>query len=265
MKNIEAYVISNIGNVRDNHEDNFFVPKDNFINFDKQKEIKSSELSVEHEYLGKDGVFVVCDGMGGHNAGEVASRIAIETVLSKYDELLTDKKEKLLEFIKYVNNLICDTSKKNANCSNMGTTFSGLVFVNEKCNLLHVGDSRIYKFCNNELKQISKDHTEGCRLVEAGIIKKEDLENFPNRKSLYKYLGRDGELIADCELIDISTKSRFIIASDGLSDTLSYDDIADSVSKIESEKELCHDLINKCLSKGTKCSDNVTIICIDVK
>lgn len=261
--NIKAYAVSNIGNVRTNYEDNLFIPKVFFVDEKKQKDIKSNETIIEFSYEGNDGFFAVCDGMGGHNAGEVASRIAVKTIMEKYKDVLVDDKEKLCKFIVDLNNYVCEYSEKNPECDNMGTTFSGLIFANNKIHLLHVGDSRIYKFENNKLEQISKDHTEGCRLVDAGIIKKEDLPNFPNRKLLYKYLGRQGELVADCELIDTPAKSKFIIASDGLSDTLSYDEIVDSISKIESGKELCNDLLKKCLAKGTKCSDNVTIVCID--
>jgi protein phosphatase len=262
MKKVKVYGISNIGNVRDNHEDNLFVPQNQYIDEKKQKEIKNNKINIEYEYEGADGFFAVCDGMGGHNAGEVASRVAVETILKKYKDLLTDDKDKLIKFVKELNDYICSYSEKNVDCSNMGTTFSGLAISNDKIHLLHVGDSRIYKFDSGRIQQLSKDHTEGCRLVESGVIKKEDLLKFPNRKSLYKYLGRKVELIADCELINSS--SRFIIASDGLSDTLSDDEIETVVSKCDEPKDVCHKLIDECLSKGQKCSDNVTIICIDI-
>lgn len=265
MENIKVYAISNIGNIRDNHEDNFFVPKDGYIHFDRQKEIKSKDMNIEYEYDGDDGVFAVCDGMGGHNAGEVASRLAVEYINEKYNNILTDDKNELVNFIKELNNYVCDYSEKNIECSNMGTTFSALVIKNDKIHILHVGDSRIYMCVNNELKQISKDHTEGCRLLEAGIIKKEDLLKFPNRKSLYKYIGRNGELIADCELIDCTENVRFIISSDGLSDTLEHMEMQKIINENEIPKDVCHNLVKKCLEKGNKCSDNVTIICIDIK
>lgn len=265
MLSLDAYVISNIGNVRDNHEDNFFMPKNNYIDEHKQKEIKNNTAMVEADFKGSDGIFVVCDGMGGHNAGEVASRSAVEFVNEKYKKILVDDKEVLINFVKDLNNYICDYSNKNPDCDNMGSTFSGLVIVNDKIHMLHVGDSRIYKYENDELKQISKDHTEGCRLVEAGIIKKEDLLKFPNRKSLYKYLGRKGELIADCNLVDYSKETRFIISSDGLSDTIENDEIIKIIAESEKPKDVCNNLIRKCLEQGNKCSDNVTIICIDIR
>ena len=200
--------------------------------------------------------------MGGHNAGEVASRIAVETISKKYKDLLTDDKDKLIKFVKELNDYICSCSEKNAAYSNMGTTFSGLAIFNDKIHILHVGDSRIYAFDKGKIQQLSKDHTEGCRLVESGVIKKEDLHKFPNRKSLYKYLGRKVELIADCELVNLT--SRFIIASDGLSDTLSDEDIETILQKNDTPKDVCHKLIDECLSKRERCSDNVTIICIDI-
>ncbi len=262
MKTVEAYGISNIGNVRDNHEDNLFVPENQYIDEKKQKEIKSNKVLIEYEYKGKDGFFAVCDGMGGHSAGEVASRLAVETISKKYKDLLTDNKDALIKFVKELNDYVCSYSEKNVDCSNMGTTFSGLAIFNDKIHLIHVGDSRIYKFDNDKCEQLSRDHTEGCRLVESGVIKKEDLHKFPNRKSLYKYLGRKVELIADCESVDSS--ARLIIASDGLSDTLSDEEISNVVFKNNLPKDVCHALMDECLSKGDKCSDNVTIICIDI-
>ena len=263
MKNVDAYVLSNIGNVRENHEDNFYIPNDKFIDEKKQKEIKSKDAIVEYGYTSNKGIFAVCDGMGGHNAGEVASRIAVETISKKYNELLVDDKDKLMKFIKDLNNSVCEYSDKNLDCSNMGTTFSGLIVFDNRMYMLHVGDSRIYKFKNNILSQISSDHTEGTRLVKAGIIKESDLSKFPNRKLLYKYIGRKGELIADCEKIDDIDDTRFIIASDGLSDTLKKDEILETISESKEPKDVCHNLLAKCLEKGNECSDNVTIICID--
>lgn len=265
MRKIEAYAISNIGNVRDNHEDNFFVPNSNYIDENKQKEIKDNTVIIESKYEGYEGIFAVCDGMGGHNAGEVASKIVVEAICNEQNNILIDDKKKLIEFVKNINNYICDISEKNISFNNMGTTLSSLVIVKDVIYMLHVGDSRIYKYETNKLKQISKDHTEGCRLVEAGIIKKEDLLKFPNRKALYKYIGRKGELIADCELVNTLDKSRFIISSDGLSDTLENNEIKKIVEESEKPKEVCNKLIKKCLEQGNKCSDNVTIICIDIK
>lgn len=259
---MEAYAVSNIGNVRENHEDNLFVPLKNFITSDKQKEIKSNSNQVEFDYSGQNGVFVVSDGMGGHNAGEVASRIAVEKVCEKYDSLLTSNKEDLLKFVKDLNEYICVESDKVPDYSNMGTTFSGLIINEGKVSLLQVGDSRIYKFADGVLKQLSRDHTEGNRLLESGVIKKEDLEKFPNRKSLYKYMGRKVDLVADYETFDIKPGDKFIISSDGLTDTLGDGDILETFKNNQSPKEVCEDLVNKCLARGDRCSDNVTIICI---
>lgn len=265
MKKIVAYALSNIGNVRDKHEDNFFIPQKCFIDSEKQKEIKTNDVFIGYEYEGEDGVFVVCDGMGGHSAGEVASRLAVEKVFSFYDDLLKSDKDSILKFIKDLNDYICDYSEKNPECNNMGTTFSGLIISDANLHLVHVGDSRIYQFTDGILKQISIDHTEGKRLLDAGILKPENLSKFPNRKSLYKYLGRKGNLVADCEKIDDAKKSRYIISSDGLSDTLTNDEISDIMKQNFKPKGICYSLINKCLEKGDKCTDNVTVICVSLE
>lgn len=264
MKNINVYVISNIGNVRENHEDNFYIPEDKFINESVQKEIRSSDTNVEYEYKGNTGVFAVCDGMGGHCAGEVASRIAVENIASEQNKLVDGNKEQLLNFIKELNDKICDYGETHVNCNNMGSTFSAVIVSSNGINTLHVGDSRIYKYVDDKLEQISIDHTEGVRLVAAGILKKENLDKFPNRKSLYKYLGRKGELVADCEKVEGFTKGKIIIASDGLSDTLGSDEIISVLRQNSESKEICHKLIEECLKKGEKCTDNVTIVVMDI-
>ena len=266
MSKIKAYALSNIGNVRENHEDNFFVPKSFFIDSETQKNIKTSDTFIENEYIGMDGVFAVCDGMGGHKAGEVASRLAVEKISAEYEKLLKADKDALIKFATNLNNFICDYSEKNIDCSNMGSTFSALVFDDKNdVSMLHIGDSRIYLYKDKTLKQISTDHTEGKRLVDAGIIKIENLPKFPNRKALYKYLGRKGELIADFEKYTTTSKDRYIIASDGLSDTLEDEEIKNIIADKKEPKEVCHSLIDACLKKGQKCSDNVTIVCIDIE
>ena len=264
-KQIKVYAISNIGNVRDNHEDNLFIPTNKYIDEKKQKEIKNSNNNIEFEYDGSNGIFAVCDGMGGHNAGEMASRLAVEAISNKYNDILVKDKNGLINFIKDLNKFICDYSEKHIECNNMGTTFSAIIIENEKIYLLHIGDSRIYKIENGKLIQISKDHTEGVRLVEAGIVKKENLYKMPNRKSLYKYLGRNGELVADCEEIEVLPNMQFIVSSDGLSDTLNDEEISDVVLKSDSPKEVVNNLLKACLAKGDLCTDNVTIISINIE
>lgn len=261
---LKVSAISNIGNVRDNHEDNLFIPDKCFIGEELQKSIKSNDKNVVFNYEGKEGAFAVCDGMGGHNAGEVASRMAVEYINDNYNSLLTGDDNELIKFIKDLNNSICEYGEKNVDCSNMGSTFSSIIVNSDTIYLLHVGDSRVYKFSNNKLEQLSKDHTEGERLVAAGIVKRENLDKFPNRKLLYKYLGRSGELIADCEKIEVEVGTSFLIASDGLSDTISNDEIENILKKDSEAHSACKNLLEACLDKKEMCTDNVTIIIINI-
>lgn len=264
-KNLQVSAISNIGNVRDNHEDNLFIPNKCYIDEELQKNIKSSQNNIVFSYNGKSGVFAVCDGMGGHNAGEIASRMAVEYIKDNYDSFLKEDDKQLLNLIKDLNNSICEYGDKNIGCSNMGSTFSSIIISNNKVYLLHVGDSRIYKYVAGNLTKLSRDHTEGERLVDAGVVKRENLDKFPNRKLLYKYLGRKGELVADCEKIDVMAGERLLIASDGLSDTLSTDEMLGILKESNEPKEVCNNLIDKCLEKKEKCADNVTIIIINIE
>ena len=218
---LKAIAISNIGNIRNNHEDNYLLGYGQYISKEKQAEMINSYFSSKHNFVGDNGIFAVCDGMGGHLAGEVASFETVKWLNNHYKALQYADENELVRHIAELNTLICKFSCNNIQCENMGTTLSAIIASNEQALLLNVGDSRIYCFIDNELIRKTIDHTEGQRLLNLNLLTHEEYLNFPSRKALYKYIGRKGDLVADLFREQIQSRIYYLICSDGISDIVS--------------------------------------------
>ncbi len=212
-----------------------------------------------------DKLFVVADGMGGHNAGEVASSMAVKTL---NEEFLKADYENPKEFLKAAilkaNTLIYSNSLTNEEYSKMGTTLSALVIVDDIVYIGHVGDSRIYyfnKIIDGEYRQLTKDHTMVQMLYEQGHIKKEDLATHAYRNILAQSLGTSKVLKADISELRIPRRGEFLICSDGLNDELSDERIKEIIQEkisLENKAEL---LLQEALNNQGK--DNITFILIE--
>ena len=253
MLKISCVAVTNVGNVRDNNEDNFYV----------NEEYKKSTLSLNEYYedsnIRKQYLYAVCDGMGGEELGEAASMIAVKT-LALYQE--ADIKSNIINYIQEANKLICDEIEKNDGVR-MGTTLA-LLYINEgKAIAYNIGDSRVYLFRKNKLIQLSEDHTQAQRLVDLGLLKKSAAANHKDKHKLTQHLGIfPNELIIEpyeSQEINIKQNDIFLLCSDGLTDMLSDDDIAGILSdKQEGTKALAKKLMEKALQNGGK--DNITVV-----
>lgn len=232
-----VYLISHIGTTRENHEDNFLVFGDRYIDEKTQKLIKLggntkvSEFAVEKS---NKALLSVSDGMGGHNSGEIASLVAVSMLSKNYNLILSFQttEEIIKAYQECVNNInleLLRLGRENRKVYNMGATLTTLIISSEVVVALNIGDSRIYRFDGVSLSQITKDHTEGQRLLDLKLLTSEEVKKFPSRKSLCRYLGmkqEDMELKADFNIIDeLGRKEWFILCSDGLTDVLNFGEI----------------------------------------
>ena len=260
---INAVAFSNVGNIRSNHEDNYLLGVDNCINEVIQKQMRNNLYTEKSTFTGDSGVFVVCDGMGGHASGEVASYSAVSWVNNKIDLLLNSQPKEIIDAITGLNKHICNEADKVLGCNNMGCTLSAILINGRQIYTVNAGDSRIYCFRNEKLSQITTDHTEGQRLLNLGLLTKDELPEFSSRKSLYKYLGRKGELIAD--VVDISgSDGLYMICSDGLTDALNDGEIEEIFLKGDSIANIGQELMDSALAKGNLCADNVTLLLVEI-
>ena len=283
--NITSYAISHIGKVRSNHEDNFLLDNGQVIDIKTQKNIKidkniDSKQYIESSYKKRTnkGIFTVCDGMGGHNCGEIASFIAVRNLLKLKDKILQNDNiqssiDSFQKYIEYTNKDILNFSKQNNETKGMGTTLVSLIIKNKKAALINLGDSTAFAYEKNKLSKITKSHTEGQRLLDLGIISKDEVKKLRIKNALTRFLGMSEEMgtpVGDVHEIDVNNDMYFILCSDGLTDILSEDKIEEVLNELKNQpiKNIARYLVNAALigdenTKGGR--DNITVVIVKVE
>jgi serine/threonine protein phosphatase PrpC len=215
-------------------------------------------------YAGRH-LFVVADGMGGHAGGDVASAIAVKRI-AEVDKLYTsanDAEFALQSAVLAANSLIAETVFDHIELTGMGTTVSGMLRVEDKVALAHIGDSRIYRFRDGKLEQISNDHTFVQRLVDSGRITPEEAAVHPRRAVLMRVLGDvDAAPELDTTVLDTRPGDRWLLCSDGLSSYVSDDKVAAVLASTPDALDAAELLVKESLDQGAP--DNVTVILVDV-
>lgn len=237
MAGTGATALSNTGRVRANNQDSAYAG----------------------QYL-----FVVADGMGGHAGGDIASALTIESIES-LDHSYPDIEDAQVEF---VNALLTTNDRLRAvvqdfpEITGMGTTVSGMIVVGSNAVIAHIGDSRIYRFRDGELTQITKDHTFVQRLVDAGRITEQEALVHPRRSVIMRVLGDvEAHPEIDTMVVDLKPGDRWLFCSDGLSGPVPKTEITEI---LESEVDRDHAtaaLIQAALNHGAP--DNVTAIVLE--
>lgn len=176
---------------------------------------------------------VVADGMGGHNAGDVASEMAISLLKKQFDiapaeqfETVDSVQSWFKQVVKELNTAIYTHSLTNENCQGMGTTLLAVIFSQDIKVLCHIGDSRAYEFVHNELNQLTKDHSYVNVLVENGEISEEEAENHPKKNLIIKSLGTEKSIEPDIFPLSISTYAYLLLCTDGLSNKVNKDEMS---------------------------------------
>lgn len=267
-KTLSAICFSHIGK-RINHEDNFFI-NGNYLTSEIQKQVSDNCCC----YFGDSGTTNVClyavsDGMGGHNSGEVASRICVEKLSVAHEELqylssIKDVVAYIQTVIAEINKTVCDLSLKRDEWKGMGATLVLLVVCGNECAILNIGDSRAYIFDGHSLKQLTTDHTEGQRLLDLGLLTRKELDSFSARKNLYRYVGyREQGYVLQADVIYPNTdKGVFILCSDGITDSVP-DSIISSILLEEPDLTLAgNKIINLAIEADN--ADNSTLILVPI-
>lgn len=259
MNNV--YLVSHIGNSRDNQEDNFFISPHVYGGNNVEK-LLFHEGKVEYESRLLRALVAVSDGMGGHACGEIASRIVVEQLENNQQTLMTDSSESVLvSLISKINEYVQNEAKRNSEQKGMGATLCGFLSCSQRILGFNVGDSRLYRFENGYLTQLSKDHNEGQRLLDLNLLTKEELKTFPNCKAIYKYIGMKTDLVADVFDIEPCEKGTILLlCTDGLTDVLADSEIQNILNKGSLLKEKGELLLNTALERNVGHGDNITII-----
>lgn len=264
-----AVCFSHIGK-RLNHEDNFLI-NDNYLTSASQKQMSDNHCCfVSETALSKVRLFAVSDGMGGHNAGEVASRICVEMLALAQNEL--QQYHSVKEAVAYlqiviaeVNNTICNLSRKQDELKGMGATIVLFVVCGADYAILNIGDSRAYHFNNDVLIQITKDHTEGQRMLDLGLLTRKELSGFPARKNLNRYIGygQNGYVLQADEYYPILDNGVMLLCSDGISDYLPDSRISEILHSATNLEGAGKQLINEAVASHN--ADNATVMLIPLR
>jgi len=161
------------------------------------------------------GIAVLADGMGGLNAGEVASHMAVDTV---FTELLS--RQPLAEAVSVANRRVFESARSNPAWRNMGTTLIAACIGDGELNFANVGDSRIYRYSGGVLEQLSRDHSVVQQLLDSGALSEEEAWHAPNRNIITRALGIEASVEVDLHTVPLSPVDLFLLCSDGLSDML---------------------------------------------
>lgn len=271
MKDKAPYAIclSHIGK-RLNHEDNFLI-NGLYLTPDRQTIMSNNSCYfVVNDTYSKVNLFVISDGMGGHNAGEVASLICVKKLAETERKLqkCSNIKEAvafLQSSIAEINSIVSEESYRNEKLKGMGATLVIFIIFEKNYAVLNIGDSRAYYFNKNSLIQITKDHTEGQRILDLGLLSRKELIDFPARKNLNRYIGynQNGYVLQAEEYYPILRDGMILLCSDGISDFLQDNQILKILCSTNDLEKAGKLLINTAVSSYN--ADNATIILISLR
>lgn len=236
---INAWNLSDTGCVRPHNEDAGFAHTDGSVS------------------LG-----VVCDGMGGANAGEVASRVALDAFVQRLQEGTDPPKERMRLALDHANQSVYRYGWEHPECRGMGTTLVAALLLEEDAYILNVGDSRAYSIQAHGIRQITSDHSLVAELLRAGQITPEQARNHPRKNIITRALGTDRHVTGDLYLHRAVPGEFILLCSDGLSNELRDEELQSLVLEGPPEGG-CQRLIDAALARGAR--DNVTAVLIQIQ
>ncbi len=230
---------TSVGKIRDLNEDAFFVSN------------PSSTDSV---------LAIVADGMGGHNAGEIASKEAVNVIKDSILKSSEEAKSLLIDAIENANSTIYKMSCKKEDLHGMGTTITACLISKNKVTAAQVGDSRLYLVRNRMITQITKDHSFVEMLIENGSITKEDAKHHPQKNVITRAIGTDSSVEADIYEFQAEPDDVILLCSDGLVNMVEDEKILSLIIDCKDFENLADKLVEEAENAGG--NDNITVILI---
>lgn len=207
-------------------------------------------------------IYAVCDGMGGEEAGDKASCLAVKTLKCMDPEFFFSNGDRCINRI----NDEINCFQKQMECSS-GTTIAGICISEGKIIIFNVGDTRVYRLHQGKPEQITKDHTEFQGLVDAGLLREDDFHSFRRKGALTQYLGIDtNEMLMSpfiSEETDLKHGDQYLICTDGLYGSVSKDEIEKIVNSESDLPIICEKLILK--ADEMRSSDNITVMLLEAE
>ena len=256
---VDSYGLSDVGLIRTNNEDSFLIatPTSDFAN---QNPAELNGIMPENGTM-----FIVADGMGGAQAGEVASRMAVDTVARNFINAL-DKKESLdqqtliaalTETIQEANQLIFSEGQKNSECNGMGTTLTAATVFGTTILFAQLGDSRAYLARKGVISQMTKDQSLVAQMVASGSLTPEEAKSHPQRNVILQAMGIQSQVDVAISLAELRRGDQIVLCSDGLSGKVDAEEIKEFLERFE-PKAACQGLVRMARERGGE--DNITVI-----
>lgn len=210
-------------------------------------------------------VAVVCDGMGGARAGNVASSLAVETASAYLEELsrealLQDPGGHLTQAAILANEAVCYRAEQDMECRGMGTTMVAVILSGQKAHILNIGDSRAYQLGEEGVVRVTRDHSVVEDLVHRGELTPEEARSHPQKNLITRALGAEPETQADLYEVELKAGEFLLLCSDGLSNVLTDQELLYEVLYGGTPQSCCQRMLDIALSRGAP--DNVTAVLI---
>jgi protein phosphatase len=218
----------------------------------------------EDSFVVKEPLFAVADGLGGHLGGEVASRLAVDTLTSEAgaDGPEDGVPDRLRAAIHQANSAVAERAANDPQLTGMGTTLTALVAGRDRVYLAHVGDSRAYLLRDGDLRLLTEDHTLVQRMVKEGRLTPEQAEIHPQRSVLTRALGIEVELEVDQATVEVTASDRLLLCSDGLTAMIGDEDIRKILAGHDDPQSASEALVEAANAAGGQ--DNITTVVVDV-
>lgn len=217
-------------------------------------------VNNEDAWLAGESVFAVADGMGGHEAGEIAAHLAIDTL--KHSHLDLTVPENLESVVRQANEVVLNSPRQGIGRVGMGTTLTAAVIDYDRLVIAQVGDSRAYLLHNDSLRRLTRDHSLVQELVYIGEITEEETHTHPRRGVITRVLGFDTEVQPDLYEVRLAPGDRLLLCSDGLHGMLDDAQIEAIVKRPMTAQQCADNLVRAANAAGGQ--DNITVVVIDV-
>jgi serine/threonine protein phosphatase PrpC len=264
---VRSFGLTDRGRVRPTNEDQFLIAEMARTLWVRQASLPQPET---HHGRNRGHVFLVADGMGGHQAGEVASALSVATietfvlhVLHRFSNLkAADEQGVVKDFqaaLRQADARIAEEAARDPARAGMGTTLTLAFVTGWKLFVLHAGDCRCYLFRRGDLRQLTADHTVAVELARQGVIRPEEVRCHPYRHTVTQFLGRgNGDGPFEVHRADLETGDVLLLCSDGLSDMLADDRIAAVLAAESDPRSACERLVAEANARGGR--DNITAV-----
>ena len=266
---IDVAALSDKGNVRDRNEDHFYVARGGRRATTLVTNVPPADIPSQFEETAY--LLVVADGMGGHAGGEVASRLAIATLINiilhapdwimrlEDDEHAGRLMDRAVARYRAVHQALQERARLDPELRGMGTTMTAAYSLGRDLFVTQVGDSRAYRFRDGTLQLLTRDQTQAQMLANEGVIRQQDVARHRLRHVLTSALGGlHSHMVAEIDRFELADGDRLLLCSDGLTDMVGDAEIADLLRREARSEEACRLLVDRALVNGGK--DNVTVV-----